>query len=240
MAALSTMHLHLVAVSLYGATPATHDAITGVPGSFERALTSLKRLRAAGIACRISNVLMRDNFAEFEAVMLLADDLGCKYLAEPMIRPTTAGDRGLSDDQRLREAELREFYAHPAIIAASAEGKVLTAEAPKSRTMGNCSAGFASATIDARGDVLPCVGLAGSWGNIRDMSLVEAWRGLAAERFRAEMSAPLRECADCDLIPFCTGRCPWMALLEDGDACGRSANACERARLIRDMWTERH
>lgn len=237
---LAGLRLKRVGVSLYGATAETHDGITGVPGSFERSVEALRGLRAAGVPCRVSNVLMRDNFDEFEAVLDFSKSLGCGYTADPQIRPATNGDDNALADRRLGVKELRQFFSHPAIAAASTEGLVVGSDAVFPATAMNCGAGRAWATIDASGNVIPCVGLVEPWGNIRDAGFTEIWRSEMAERFRARMAAPLNKCSGCDLVSYCTRRCPWMADAEDGDMCGPSSYACEVAELLREMWMATH
>jgi MoaA/NifB/PqqE/SkfB family radical SAM enzyme len=39
----------LVEISLYGMTRATYERVTGVPGSYDRCLAGIERLRARGV-----------------------------------------------------------------------------------------------------------------------------------------------------------------------------------------------
>ena len=56
-----------VEISLYGATAATHDGVTGVPGSHARAWAGIRRLQGAGVRVALKTVLMKSNLAEREA-----------------------------------------------------------------------------------------------------------------------------------------------------------------------------
>ena len=53
-----------VEISLYGATAATHDAITGAPGSHARAWAGIRRLQAAGVRVALKTVLMKSHCGE--------------------------------------------------------------------------------------------------------------------------------------------------------------------------------
>jgi hypothetical protein len=61
-------------VPIYGATPQTHDAVTGTPGSFEAilaALRHLRELRQPGWRIACTTVLSRQNAHEIEAIRAL-------------------------------------------------------------------------------------------------------------------------------------------------------------------------
>src|SRR6185295_4685519 len=66
----------LVEVSLHGASAATHDRQTRVPGSFERLLANLGELRALGLRVKINSTLTAWNEGEIEEMYALADRLG--------------------------------------------------------------------------------------------------------------------------------------------------------------------
>src|SRR5262249_1699135 len=50
-----------LSVSLYGASPEVHDAVTQVPGSWRRTWDGVERLRALGLAVRLKFIVMRAN-----------------------------------------------------------------------------------------------------------------------------------------------------------------------------------
>lgn len=64
------------AVSLYSHEPATHDAITGLPGSHAATLAAIGRVVAAGLAVRGAMVVMERNAAHVQATMELLRSLG--------------------------------------------------------------------------------------------------------------------------------------------------------------------
>jgi len=50
-----------IAFSLYSHDAATHDAITALPGSFQRTTDAIRRAKAAGFGVRIGVILMQEN-----------------------------------------------------------------------------------------------------------------------------------------------------------------------------------
>lgn len=224
-----------VAVSLYGATAATHDAVTRVRGSFEKSLATLRTLRAAGISCRVGSVLMAQTIDHFLKIARVARDLDCAFMFDPTVAPC---DDGSCEVTRFRvEADgLRDFYLNELIVSRSREGKVAAQAAePPENVMGNCDAGITMMFVDAGGDVFPCMGFPPRLGSVLDTSVREVWHGRAARDHRAAMQQPLTHCTACVLSRYCTSRCPRLALVEDGDLSGPSKRACELARLTVEM-----
>lgn len=58
----------VIEVTLYGATQATYEAITGVPGSYARCLAGFEKLRALGLDARLKTILMKPNQQEFQQI----------------------------------------------------------------------------------------------------------------------------------------------------------------------------
>mgnify|MGYP000497106757 CR=1 FL=1 len=67
-----------VEITLYGATPETYESVTGVPGSYERCMSGIERLREAGIRLGLKTVLMVPNRHELHQIGHMAKTLGDK------------------------------------------------------------------------------------------------------------------------------------------------------------------
>ncbi|MFN8005785.1 MAG: radical SAM protein [Terriglobia bacterium] len=80
-----------VAISLDGATPGTHDAFRGIPGSFSRAIDGFLRLRRRGMNMQINCTLARHNAAEKQRVYDLALALDATALHFFMLVPVGCG-----------------------------------------------------------------------------------------------------------------------------------------------------
>ena len=186
-------------------------------------------------------VLMNRNVDEYRGVLELPHELGCDFMAEPTVRPRGDGRDDVVDEHRVPAHRLADFYADEEVEAGCLEGTIVrSAEAPGRASVHNCTAGLTYAYVRSNGDVLACVGLGDPFGNILRAPFREVWRGSAAERHRRRMRAPLRECPECAVSPYCTQRCPRLALVENGDLSGPSERACGIARLLYDLHTRRH
>jgi SynChlorMet cassette radical SAM/SPASM protein ScmF len=66
-----------IAVSLDGATAATHDYLRNVAGSYDDTLRGIQALVKAGFSAQVICTLHRDNVAEAEQLVVLAEEMGC-------------------------------------------------------------------------------------------------------------------------------------------------------------------
>jgi len=69
-----------VEISLDGASAATHDWFRGVPGAFERTVEGIKNCIEEGIDTCIATVIHKQNLAEIEKILNLADELGVRFM----------------------------------------------------------------------------------------------------------------------------------------------------------------
>lgn len=63
--------------SLYAQSAHAHDWMTGIPGSFDLTLESIRNMRDHGIEAKINLVVSRKNQAELHQIIALASRLGC-------------------------------------------------------------------------------------------------------------------------------------------------------------------
>ncbi len=240
LAEIERLHVRMVGVSLNGSTAASHDAVTGVEGSFAATIENLARLRKAGVRCRIGTVIMRDAVSEFKGIMAIAQELDCQFIAEPTVRPHSDGSDDAVERFRAPAEQLRVLYTDETIMNGCREGALIRSESePRRASMGNCAAGTTFAHVCANGNVYACVGFGEPFGNIVKSSFSEIWQGEVAKRYRALLAQPLRGCTRCGLLAYCTQRCPSLALAEDGDLSGPSSRACEIAALVKQLRNER-
>ena len=54
------------------------------------------------------------------------------------------------------------------------------------------------------------------------------------------MRRPLPVCSQCELVNYCTVRCPRLAVVEDGDVSGPSRRACDVAGMVKELHAVLH
>jgi len=206
----------MVEVTLYGASSATYERITGTRGSFATVHNGIERLLGAGLSVGLKSMVLRDNVHEISAMARLAQDLGLPYRVDPLVTPRLDGDcRPLA--QRV-EPELAAEVEFGIERQASAMAQVLELRrtgrlegAPSDRLF-RCGAGQASFHVGPAGFMHPCLISPGIACDTLTPGFAEAWKTITAAVDRATWTDPGR-CATCHRALLC-GYCAGLFLLE--------------------------
>jgi MoaA/NifB/PqqE/SkfB family radical SAM enzyme len=147
-----------VEISLYGATPATHDALTGVAGSHARAWEGIRRLQAAGVRVVLKTIAMTANRHEVEALARQAADIGADFRHDAAIFPCLDGGSRAPLALRLPPQEAVALdMADPGNRRRWREAIEAAAAAPDDGRLYPCSAGRTSFHADPFGGLSPCL-----------------------------------------------------------------------------------
>lgn len=227
-------------ISVYGATAETHDRVTKLPGSFERTLRAIRLFQERGVRVNLKCTLMKDNVGEFDLIKDLGERLGVKYTIDPLIAPAADGSMrpcgNRIDDEELYRILSDQKFNQGLLSFGTRE---YSEGAAMSRETFMCKAGTNFCSIDPYGRVLPCVQFHLEAGNLREQSFREIWESSPVLlKLRQTTMAEIKPCGKCSLLPLCF-RCPGVALLEDGDAYGRSSFACRVSKVRRLIQEKR-
>lgn len=190
-------------ISLHGATAASHEFFTRVPGSFARTQANIRAAAAAGITVAVSTILTRQSCDEVEAVVALARDLGAQHVAFnryigaplPGVEPTLIQLAGA-----VRQIEaLIESGARPPV-----QYGICMPQCFMPNHSEGCLAGAAYAAIDPWGDLHPCTHSPTSAGSLLLSPLEALWHGPVMETWRASVPD---ECTGCAAYARCHGGC---------------------------------
>ena len=207
-----------VEVSVRGGDAETHDAVTGVPGSFAQACRAVELLRRNSVRVKIKCNLIRSNRGDtVDRVIALARELDAEYTFDPGIFPRRDGDTAPARE-RLDADTLLDVYCDTRI------GRRYNWTDPHSQVEQAdgrlCGAGRNTLAVGPDGSVYPCVPLRIAAGNVRQTPLSSIWRDAPIfTRLRSLTNKDLKECDGCDLKRFC-GRCSAMAHNETGNLLG--------------------
>lgn len=214
-------------ISLYAMDAEVFDEITQRPGSFEKTMAGIRRLRERGIEILLKIPLMTLNVGQVDAVQAFAQEIGAGCLVSPTI---LAKKNGAKDTLPLR-VPLKEL---PVAAGGPFSGCQVPVEHPLDPRIDGpqCAAASRYCNITASGDVMACNVLPGSDRNINEHSFVDIWQSSPwLKQIRAIRRKDLKTCRTCSRVSFC-GRCHAQAMVEDGDLYGPSSYAQERA----DLW----
>ena len=226
----------LIEVSLHGATAATHDRQTRVPGSFERLLVNLREALGLGLRLKINSTLTRWNEEEIEGMLALADGLGAPLQFDPEVTPRDDGDAEPLSISPSREGMKRLFALQAeraragAAVAVAREGDEGIVPVPLEK---HCGAGSAGIAVDPYGNIYPCVQWRRPVGNLHRQSIGEIWAGSAGLREVRELTAKAREVVEGwgpagPLLSFCPG----SAAVRTGDPLRVYPDAVRRAEIL--------
>ncbi|NPV60698.1 MAG: radical SAM protein [Actinobacteria bacterium] len=241
-----------VDVSVYGSRPATHDALTGVGGSFAAARRGMELLLEEGVPLLLKVTVGAFNLDEVEGIASLADSLGIKAIFSSLIFPRNdrdpapvslrLDDAGLERFIRFETAYMLENLAEMLGV----EGKTLTYEdlagyvrkcavdpaRLESENRRYCGAGRTVFAVNPYGDVYPCVALPLVLGNLIKDNFARIWKDSPPIiRLREREDELAAECEECDLLEKCA-ICRALSYLEAGDTAGLSRERCRQTRTL--------
>jgi len=209
-----------IEITLYGATRETYEALTQVPGSFDRCIKGIHLLLDRGLPLKLKTVPTTVNFHEvYEMKRFAEQDLGVEFKFDPLINPRTDCSQSplavrLSPEQVV-SLEFRDALRKSEYLK-MAEKEL--ASSPSSQGPGKytCGGGQQGCAIDPTGQMTICVLSHKDGVSLRDVSFQEGWEGRLLE-IRQSPRKRQTICTTCQLQSLCS-MCAANGELESGDA----------------------
>jgi radical SAM protein with 4Fe4S-binding SPASM domain len=206
-------------ITLNASTAASHDAFTGVRGSWEKSVRAIKLLLAAGVQVTVATIATTRSVPDVPAIVDLAAGLGA-----PVYRliPFVPGGRGRSHRElELSPMQMRELTLQLRDIRSQGRIGVLPLEfeetldpAPPypcaADTRIGCDGAVGYCTIGATGEVLPCSFFSGvAADSLRDRPFEWIWRNSRFLNYFRSLNVSDLEgvCVSCDHLAACRGGC---------------------------------
>ena len=174
--------LYAVRVSIDSPHPEEHDRFRGRRGAFSDAISGIKNALAAGLMVDLFMVTSPMNIDDLEEAYNLAAELSVHELS--LYEIVAVGRWSTHTDELLTRGDVDRVSRFHQDKNRLPEGPRVTAF-PRllSPEMFGCFAGRRWLHVDASGDVLPCAYMPISFGNVRDTSLAEIWKGMGRDRW---------------------------------------------------------
>jgi radical SAM protein with 4Fe4S-binding SPASM domain len=223
-----------IEVTLYGATQATCERVTGVAGSFERCMAGIGLLRERGLPLKLKSTVSVLNQGDVrEMKRLAAEELGLPFRFDALLNARCDGSREVLDLRLSVEEVVALDLADPDRAAALAEfARHRPAAEPLASDPGplyRCGGGATAFAVDPYGRLRPCVISAEQGFDLRGGSFRQGWEACLA-RLRERRRDPGAKCSACGLRSLC-GTCPANAALECGDPAQAVDFLCRVAHL---------
>lgn len=211
-----------------------HDLLAKRQGSYKKIIRAAGYLRERRLPFVMKTTLFKQNADRVKEVYELGMSLGArKHRIGTIFSPKNDGDLSplavTATDEQVRDFFLSEFPNKWEVAAEMSQ--------EERHGKGTCGAATTSIAINPYGDILPCIQLFLSFGNVREKSLREAWENpppaLRGVR-RTQSYGELPECRGCELIGFCN-RCHGLALLETGRWDAKYRQACAHAQIGKEV-----
>jgi radical SAM protein with 4Fe4S-binding SPASM domain len=221
-----------IEISIHGAKPETHDALTRIKGSFEKTWRAVELLVAAGLKVNLKCPITKLNQGELFEIRDRGERHGIQVQFDAVITPKDDGNLDplalRADDEFIQKywsdwyTQLHRGQLPPRANHCASEGGA------------NCGTGRSGFTVDPYGNILPCVAFRRSAGNILEIErLEEVWRKSPVLNEVRDLSVQVRNKLDehenGKYFTFCLG----VAETQTGDPMGMYPQAELNARAVR-------
>lgn len=218
-----------VEISVYGRSKPIYEAVTRIPGSYEKCLEGIELLLSRQVPLELKSMVMSLNAHELWDLKAWADGLGVNFHYDPMICARLDGGKE-SLDLRLLPEQVVEFdMADEKRQQALRELIETYSGPPDSDRLYTCRTGIDSFHLDPYGRMPICLMSRKEFFDIKPGTFEQGWQELQARvgRQKPEGEYP---CNCCNLMSLCA-QCPGWAQLEHGRPDARVAYLCQVAHL---------
>ena len=221
-----------IEITLYGRTKQTYEALTGLPGSYERCMRGIRLLLDRGLPLKLKTVGTSLNKHEvIEMKQFAEEELGVEFKFDSLINPRI--DCSLAPlNVRLTPEDAVALDLYWSKVAAdhkaNLEREQSAAIGPR-KTVYSCGGGVNGFAIDPYGLMTICVLSHREGYDIRQGNVTEGWEKFLFSVRQRERKRPSK-CTTCRIRSVCS-MCPANGELESGDPESPVEFLCEVAHL---------
>jgi radical SAM protein with 4Fe4S-binding SPASM domain len=223
-----------IEITLYGRTRETYEALTQIPGSYDRCLRGIKLLRERGLPLKLKTVATTINKHEIFAMKQFSEELlDVEFKCDGQINPRIDCSQSPLA-VRLTPEEVVAIDMHfPMGVSEYRRLANHGLENPPSIEAGKttyfCGGGINSFAVNAYGEMSICVISQQDTFDVREAGLGQAWEHSLRE-VRASKRTRVTKCAECRIQSIC-GMCPANGEMENGDKESPVEFLCHAAHL---------
>ena len=221
-----------IEITLYGRTKETYEALTQMPGSFDRCMRGIHLLLDRGLPLKLKTVGTKINCHEVIAMKKFAEqELELEFKFDSQMNPRIDCSRAPLN-VRLSPEEVVALDLHWPKVASEYRRLLerdMTASLVQRDTVYTCGGGLNSFALDPYGHMTICVVSHQESYDIRQGSLREGWEQFLKEVRQRPRTRPTK-CDQCRIRSICS-TCPATGELEAGDQESPVEFLCEVAHL---------
>lgn len=217
-------------VSLYSMSAAEHDAITRLPGSWQKTVDAIIACEKAGVHCRIATPLLKENQNALPGLRRFADEHRMHLV--PSADIVAQADHGCGNlshacsPEELRLVLMRDHELFHKIY----DGKMPPCDEKV------CDIGDGRLYLNAKGNYYPCDCMHEYViGNVLDNTMEEIWNGEKLNYLRGLKNRDFSVCASCEKRPWCKV-CPAANFNATGDLFTHHQSACTLAGVVKEVY----
>ena len=209
-----------IEITLYGRTRETYEALTAVPGSYDRCLRGIQLLKERGLPLKLKTVATSINKHEVVAMRRFAEEeLGVEFKMDGQVNPRIdcsqsplavrltpeevvaldlSAPKGASEYRRLAQHDLE----NPPNLA-------------QIDTVYHCGGGMSGFALNAYGEMGICVISQQETFSVREVGVARVWED-SLLGLRSRKRTRVTKCKQCRIQSLC-GMCPANGEMESGD-----------------------
>jgi radical SAM protein with 4Fe4S-binding SPASM domain len=208
-----------IEITLYGRTRETYEALTAIPGSFDRCMRGIRLLKERGLPLKLKTVPTSVNKHEILAMRQFAEEIGCEFKFDSQINPRLDCSQSPLAVRLTPEEVVALDMQDPKAAAEYRRLAMKDAANPPnlahSDTLYFCGGGMNSFAINAYGQIGICVISQQETFGVRGSSVKEVW-GESLLQLRQRKRTQVTKCHQCRIQSLC-GMCPANGELENGE-----------------------
>jgi radical SAM protein with 4Fe4S-binding SPASM domain len=218
-----------IEITLYGATKETYEALTQIPGSYDRCMRGIRLLLERKLPLTLKTVPTTINRHEvYEMKRMAEEEFGVEFKWDPLVNPRTdCSSSPLAVRLTPEEAVALEFVDPVRVV--DYKRLAATSRAYTDDTVYACGGGISAFAIDPTGRISICVISHQEMYDWRNGTFQDAWDNFLNQTRGKKKTRPTR-CDNCQIRALCS-MCPANGELEAGDPESPVEFLCQVAHL---------